>query len=67
LFIEVTGNEGGNINIDKAISLRVTNHIKGIKIVHLIGDKWGINVHPEVTLTWQANDIILTSTFISVR
>lgn len=67
MFTEVSGNEGGSMNIDKAISLRVINHIKGIKIVHHIGDKWGINVHPEVTLAWQANDIILTSTFISVR
>lgn len=31
----------------------------GIITVQDIGDKWGINVHPGVTLAWQASDICI--------
>jgi hypothetical protein len=37
----------------------MTNHIKGIITIQDIGDRWGINVHPEVTLTWQVSDIYI--------
>ena len=39
------------------INHKIIIHIIIITTTHDMGDKWGINVHPGVTLTWQVSDI----------
>ena len=41
----------------EAIRLKIISHIDNMVRIHDIGDRCGINVHPEVTLTWQVSDI----------
>jgi len=48
---------GNVVKYDVDIKRIKVIHRSGIINSHLMGDKWGINVHPEVTLAWQANDI----------
>lgn len=43
----------------EAESLKIINHIDNMVRIHDIGERWGINVHPEVTLTWQVSDIYI--------